>query len=286
MGRAPLWCHARCAAFALALALACLSGARALSSDVLAVGDVPSNVHKSFPVVGRPRTFPPGPTVTGTVRLGTVRERAFPSRADTAGVPGTDADAFPVDARGAAAREDARGWAEAVVEDVARAGEGAGDAPAHAKTEDAGDVCLTPRRFDTAQLDLASAVTAIVPALVAALAVSASAALALRAASSASSARRCLGGVAREACSPPRRSRTATRTADDVSLCLGPRFRRRTPRLRADRRGCERRRALRPPRTSKASNPARRAARVRTRARRSIPRRIARRDLARRGGSR
>ena len=197
MGRAPLWCHARCAAFALALALACLSGARALSSDVLAVGDVPSNVHKSFPVVGRPRTFPPGPTVTGTVRLGTVRERAFPSRADTAGVPGTDADAFPVDARGAAAREDARGWAEAVVEDVARAGEGAGDAPAHAKTEDAGDVCLTPRRFDTAQLDLASAVTAIVPALVAALAVSASAALALRAASSASSARRCLGGVAR-----------------------------------------------------------------------------------------
>jgi len=213
MGRAPLWCHARCAAFALALALACLSGARALSSDVLAVGDVPSNVHKSFPVVGRPRTFPPGPTVTGTVRLGTVRERAFPSRADTAGVPGTDADAFPVDARGAAAREDARGWAEAVVEDVARAGEGAGDAPAHAKSEDAGEVCLTPRRFDTAELDLTSAVTAMVPALVAALAVSASAALALRAAvaaaaraaaaaaafaaSSASSARRCLGGVAR-----------------------------------------------------------------------------------------
>ena len=131
MGRAPLWCHARCAAFALALALACLSGARALSSDVLAVGDVPSaNVQKRFPVVGRPRTFPPGPTVTGAVRLGTVRERAFPSRADAAGVPGTDADAFPVDANGPAAREDARGWAEAVVEDVARAGEGAGDAPA------------------------------------------------------------------------------------------------------------------------------------------------------------
>ena len=203
MGRAPLWCHARCAAFALALALACLSGARALSSDVLAVGDVPSaNVQKRFPVVGRPRTFPPGPTVTGAVRLGTVRERAFPSRADAAGVPGTDADAFPVDANGPAAREDARGWAEAVVEDVARAGEGAGDAPAPAKTEDAEDaedVCLTPRRFETEELDLASAVTAMAPALVAALAVSASAALALRAAaaSSASAARRCLGGVAR-----------------------------------------------------------------------------------------
>jgi len=197
MGRAPLWCHARCAAFALALALACLSGARALSSDVLMlVGDVPSaNVHKSFPVVGRPRTFPPGPTVTGTVRLGTVRERAFPSRADTAGVPGTAfPDAFPVDAKRPAAREDARGvLAEAVVEDVARAG------------EDAGDVCLTrAARFETAQLDLASAVTAMVPALVAALAVSASAALGLAraaaaaaafAASSASSARRFLGGV-------------------------------------------------------------------------------------------
>ena len=181
MGRAPLWCHARCAAFALALALACLSGARALSSDVLAVGDVPSaNVQKRFPVVGRPRTFPPGPTVTGAVRLGTVRERAFPSRADAAGVLGTDADAFPVDANGPAAREDARGWAEAVVEDVARAGEGAGDAPAPAKTEDAEDaedVCLTPRRFETEELDLASAVTAMAPALVAALAVSASAAL-------------------------------------------------------------------------------------------------------------
>ena len=197
MGRAPLWCHARCAAFALALALACLSGARALSSDVLMlVGDVPSaNVHKSFPVVGRPRTFPPGPTVTGTVRLGTVRERAFPSRADTAGVPGTAfPDAFPVDAKRPAAREDARGvLAEAVVEDVARAG------------EDAGDVCLTrAARFETAQLDLTSAVTAMVPALVAALAVSASAALGLAraaaaaaafAASSASSARRFLGGV-------------------------------------------------------------------------------------------
>ena len=199
MGRAPLWCHARCAAFALALALACLSGARALSSDVLAVGDVPSaNVQKRFPVVGRPRTFPPGPTVTGAVRLGTVRERAFPSRADAAGVPGTDADAFPVDANGPAAREDARGWAEAVVEDVARAGEGAGDAPAPAKTEDAEDaedVCLTPRRFETEELDLASAVTAMAPALVAALAVSASAAA--FAASSASAARRCLGGVAR-----------------------------------------------------------------------------------------
>lgn len=187
MGRAPLWCHARCAAFALALALACLSGARALSSDVLAVGDVPSaNVQKRFPVVGRPRTFPPGPTVTGAVRLGTVRERAFPSRADAAGVPGTDADAFPVDANGPAAREDARGWAEAVVEDVARAGEGAGDAPAKTEdAEDAEDVCLTPRRFETEELDLASAVTAMAPALVAALAVSASA------------ARRCLGGVAR-----------------------------------------------------------------------------------------
>ena len=218
MGRAPLWCHARCAAFALALALACLSGARALSSDVLAVGDVPSaNVQKRFPVVGRPRTFPPGPTVTGAVRLGTVRERAFPSRADAAGVPGTDADAFPVDANGPAAREDARGWAEAVVEDVARAGEGAGDAPAKTEdaedAEDAEDVCLTPRRFETEEIDLASAVTAMAPALVAALAVSASAALALRAAaaaaarsaaaaaafaaSSASAARRCLGGVAR-----------------------------------------------------------------------------------------
>ena len=210
MGRAPLWCHARCAAFALALALACLSGARALSSDVLMlVGDVPSaNVHKSFPVVGRPRTFPPGPTVTGTVRLGTVRERAFPSRADTAGVPGTAfPDAFPVDAKRPAAREDARGTLrEAVVEDVARAGEDAGDVClTHAKTEDVfGDVCLTPRRFETAQLDLTSAVTAMVPALVAALAVSASAALGLAraaaaaaafAAASASSARRFLGGV-------------------------------------------------------------------------------------------
>lgn len=210
MGRAPLWCHARCAAFALALALACLSGARALSSDVLMlVGDVPSaNVHKSFPVVGRPRTFPPGPTVTGTVRLGTVRERAFPSRADTAGVPGTAfPDAVPVDAKTPAAREDARGTLrEAVVEDVARAEEDAGDAPAHAKTEDVfGDVCLTrAARFETAQLDLTSAVTAMVPALVAALAVSASAALGLAraaaaaaafAAASASSARRFLGGV-------------------------------------------------------------------------------------------
>ena len=176
MGRAPLWCHARCAAFALALALACLSGARALSSDVLdinSVGDVPSaNVHNMrFPVVGRPRTFPPGPTVTSAVRLGTVRERAFPSRADTAGVPGTDADASPMDASGPAAREDARGWAEAVVEDVARAGEGAGDAPAKSEEdeEDAQDVCVTPRRFETADIDLASAVTAMVPALVAAL---------------------------------------------------------------------------------------------------------------------
>ena len=194
MGRAPMWYHARDAALALVLALACLSGVRALSSDVLAVGDVSkasANVHTRFPVVGRPRTFP-RPTVTGAVRLGAVRERAFPSRADTAGVSGTDAAAFAVDAGGPAGREDVRGGAEAVVEDVERAEEDAGDADAPAKT-----VCLTPRGLDTAALDPASTTATMVSALVAALAVSASAALALRAASSASSARRCLGGVAR-----------------------------------------------------------------------------------------
>ena len=110
-----MWCHTRGAALTLVLALACLSAVRALSSDVLAVGDLAASANgKRFPVVGTPRTFP-GPTVTDPVRLGTLRERAFPSRADAAGAPGAGADAFPADAGGQAAREDAGGRAESVV---------------------------------------------------------------------------------------------------------------------------------------------------------------------------
>ena len=209
MGRAPMWCHTRGAALTLVLALACLSAVRALSSDVLAVGDLAASANgKRFPVVGTPRTFP-GPTVTDPVRLGTLRERAFPSRADAAGAPGAGADAFPADAGGQAAREDAGGRAESVVEDVVFAEEETREASAAANAEDAEDVCLTPRGFDTAALDPAAAAASVVPVLVAAAAVSASAALAIReavagaaraaaaaAAFAASAASRCLGVVA------------------------------------------------------------------------------------------
>ena len=209
MGRAPMWCHARGAALTLVLALACLSAVRALSSDVLAVGDLAASANgKRFPVVGTPRTFP-RPTVTDAVRLGTLRERAFPSRADAAGAPGAGADAFPADAGGPVAREDAGGMAESVVEDVVFAEEETRDASAAATAEDAEDACLTPRGFETAALDPASATASVVPVLVAAAAVSASAALAIReavagaaraaaaaAAFAASAASRCLGVVA------------------------------------------------------------------------------------------
>ena len=209
MGRAPMWCHARSAALTLVLALACLSAVRALSSDVLAVGDLAASANgKRFPVVGTPRTFP-RPTVTDAVRLGTLRERAFPSRADAAGAPGAGADAFPADAGGPVAREDAGGMAESVVEDVVFAEEETRDASAAATAEDAEDACLTPRGFETAALDPASATASVVPVLVAAAAVSASAALAIReavagaaraaaaaAAFAAFAASRCLGVVA------------------------------------------------------------------------------------------
>ena len=209
MGRAPKWCHARGAALTLVLALACLSAVRALSSDVLAVGDLAASANgKRFPVVGTPRTFP-RPTVTDAVRLGTLRERAFPSRTDAAGAPGAGADAFPADAGGPVAREDAGGMAESVVEDVVFAEEETRDASAAATAEDAEDACLTPRGFETAALDPASATASVVPVLVAAAAVSASAALAIReavagaaraaaaaAAFAASAASRCLGVVA------------------------------------------------------------------------------------------
>jgi hypothetical protein len=203
MGRAPLWCHARCAAFALALALACLSGARALSSDVLAVGDVPSRTFRSaFPSSEGPERFPPGRRSRarcGWEPYGNARSRRARTPPE---FPAPTRTRFRWTRDGAAAREDARGWAEAVVEDVARAGEGAGDAPAKTEdaedAEDAEDVCLTPRRFETEELDLASAVTAMAPALVAALAVSASAALALRAAAAAAArAAAAAGGVRR-----------------------------------------------------------------------------------------
>ena len=209
MGRAPKWCHARGAALTLVLALACLSAVRALSSDVLAVGDLAASANgKRFPVVGTPRTFP-RPTVTDAVRLGTLRERAFPSRADAAGAPGAGANAFPADAGGPVAREDAGGRAESVDEDVVFAEEETRDASAAATAEDAEDVCLAPRGFETAALDPASATASVVPVLVAAAAVSASAALAIReavagaaraaaaaAAFAAFAASRCLGVVA------------------------------------------------------------------------------------------
>ena len=190
MGRAPMWCHARSAALTLVLALACLSAVRALSSDVLAVGDLAASANgKRFPVVGTPRTFP-RPTVTDAVRLGTLRERAFPSRTDAAGAPGAGADAFPADAGGPVAREDAGGMAESVVEDVVFAEEETRDASTAATAEDAEDACLTPRGFETAALDPASATASVVPVLVAAAAVSASAALAIREAAPAPRARR------------------------------------------------------------------------------------------------